>query len=413
MRVVQTVFGVFHHFDLARQLQSRGHLEKIFSTWPWQRLKREALPRERVETFPWLHTPEYLLNRTGLLPRWMDDALGYANALLFDEYTLRRLPPCDALIGISGSARKTGALVQQRGGVFFCDRGSSHQRYQEQIVSEEYRRWGVDEPVSDPRDTAREEAIYAEADGIVVPSSFAARSFVSMGVEADKVHVIPYGVELARFAPSGEPPRDSFHVLFVGTVGLRKGVPYLLEAFARLRHPNKQLTVIGSLSREMAAVLERLPKNNVRFAGSLPQAEVAAAMSRSHVLVLPSIEEGLALVQGQAMACGCPVLASTNTGAEDLFADGREGFIVPVRDVDAMTERLEQMAGDPVLQQQMRSAGLERVQHLGGWSTYGDRWETLLQQTLTERRSSGALQTQTELLHDRHQAKERNGEHQK
>jgi glycosyltransferase involved in cell wall biosynthesis len=95
-------------------------------------------------------------------------------------------------------------------------------------------------------------------------------------------------------------------------------------------------------------------------------------------MVLPSIEEGLALVQGQALACGCPVLATTNTGSEDLFTDGIEGFIVPIRDVDALAGRLQLLAGDPALQRRMSEAALARVKHLGGWRQYGDLWESLL-----------------------------------
>ena len=146
MRVVLTVFGVFHHFDLARQLLRRGHLERIYSTWPWQRVRREDVPKDKIRTFPWIHTPEFVLRRAGLLPRVVDDFTGYANALLFDEYVTRTLPECDALIGISGSSLKGGRLLQSRGGRFFCDRGSSHQRYQEELVSDEYRRWGVTSP---------------------------------------------------------------------------------------------------------------------------------------------------------------------------------------------------------------------------------------------------------------------------
>ena len=383
MQIIQTVFGVFHHFDLARELDRRGHLARIYSTWPWQRIQREGIPHDKVKTFPWIHTPEFVLRRAKLLPRPVEDLTGYMNALMFDEYTTRTLPECDALIGLSGSSLKAGRLVQRRGGVFFCDRGSSHQRYQEQIVSDEYRRWGVNAPVSDPRDTAREEEIYAMADGITVPSSFAARSFVEMGFPAEKVHTIPYGVRLERFKPTGTPPEDRLELLFVGNVGLRKGVPYLLEAFARLKHPNKRLRVVGAMSRELPPVLERLPKEHVEFLGILPQQQVAEMMSQSHLLILPSVEEGLALVQGQALACGCPVLATTNTGGEDLFQDGVEGFIVPIRDVDALLHRMEQIADDPELQQRMRAAGLERVKYLGGWETYGDRWEALLQNSLT------------------------------
>jgi glycosyltransferase involved in cell wall biosynthesis len=380
MQVVQTVFGVFHHFDLARELERRDELATIFSTWPWRRLKREGLPHDKVKTFPWVHTPEFVARRAGVLPHWLEDLTGYANALSFDEYTLRNVPECDALIGISGSSLKTGALVQRRGGRFYCDRGSSHQRYQEALVTEEFRRWGVSAPVSDERDNAREDEIYAMADGITVPSSFAARSFVAMGIPAKKVHTIPYGVRLERFTPTAEPPTDRFEALFVGGVGLRKGIPYLLQAFAQVKHPNKRLRIVGAPSREIAPVLAKLPQENVEFLGLLPQTRVAEMMSSSHLLVLPSIEEGLALVQGQSLACGCPVLATTNTGGEDLFTDGIEGFIVPIRDAQALRDRMQEVCDSPELHRRMRLAALERVKSLGGWETYGDRWDELLHQ---------------------------------
>ena len=378
MRIVQAVFGVFHHFELARELERRGHLSVIYSTFPWQRLQREGLPHSRVQTFPWIHTPEFLIQRYGIGGHWLPDHLGYANALAFDEWTLRRIPSCDAFIAISGAGLKTGRETQREGGLFVCDRGSSHQRYQEQIVSEEYRRWGVDLPVSDERDTIREEKIYETADLITVPSGFALRSFVEMGVPAKKMRKIPYGVRLERFRPTGEPPKDRFDVLFAGGVSLRKGVPYLMEAFAKLPHPSKRLRIAGAVRPDFEAVLSRLPRENVEFLGSVSQEKMVELMSTSHVMVLPSIEEGLALVQGQAMACGCPVIASTNTGSEDLYTDGVEGFIVPVRDSAALTMRMQQFADDPDLRQRMSEASLKRVKSLGGWKDYGDQWEQLL-----------------------------------
>jgi glycosyltransferase involved in cell wall biosynthesis len=385
MQIVQTVFGIFHHFELARELQHRGHLSRVYSTWPWARLRREGLPHAQVETFPWLHVPEYLASRAPVDLTWLRDPLGYANAVAFDRWTERRVHQLlrtthlDALIGISGSSLRTGALIQRAGGVFICDRGSTHQRYQEQLLADEYRRWGVNLAPSDPRDTRREEAIYAQADAITVPSSVAARSFVEMGVPAAKLHVLPYGVRLEAFRPTGEPAADEFAVLFAGAVGLRKGVPYLLEAFAALRHPCKRLRIVGAVQPDLRPILARLPQDAVEFLGPLPQAELASLMSRSHVLALPSIEEGLALVQAQAMACGCPVVCSTNTGGEDLFSDGVEGFIVPIRDPAALADRLQRLADSPELQQTMRAAALERVQTIGGWTDYGDRWERLLQ----------------------------------
>ncbi len=378
MRIVQTVFGAFHHFDLARELEARNHLECVFSSWPRARLNREGLERRHLETFPWVHVAEYMLRRRHMLPAWLEDQLGYANALLFDEYTLRKIPPCDALIALSGSSLKTGALVQQRGGLFFCDRGSSHHRFQEQIVAEEFRHWGLAPPKSDPRDLAREEAIYSLADGIVVPSHASARSFAAMGINPAKLKVIPYGVRLENFKPSGDPPTDCFEVIYVGVLEMRKGLPYLLEAFSKLKVPKKRLRIIGGTARGMESFLRRFPSNGVEYVGSVPQARLPAIMSSSHVLVLPSIEEGLALVQGQALASGCPVIATYNTGADDLFTDSVEGYIVPIRDSASITDRMQRLADDPGLQRQMRAAGIERVKSFGGWSTYGDLWETFL-----------------------------------
>jgi starch synthase len=377
MKVDQAVFGVFHHFELGRELYRRNLLGTIYSTFPWARLKREGLPQAKVETFPWIHAPEMLLWRVGI-PSWISDRTGYLNALLFDEFTSRRIGDCDAFVAISGAGLKTGGLVQKRGGKFVCDRGSTHQRYQERLVSEEHQRWGVNIQVSDLRDTIREEKIYDEADAITVPSSFARRSFIESGIPAAKIHMIPYGVNLSNFAKVADPPTDTFEVLFVGGVALRKGIPYLLEAFGRIKHPAKRLRIVGGMSPCVKQVLHRLPQDKVDFLGALPQTSLPHIMSSSHLLVLPSIEDGFGLVLSQALACGCPVLASINTGAEDLFTNGKEGFVVPIRDVGALTERMQQLADDPKTQREMSEAALRRAKDLGGWTEYGSLWKSLL-----------------------------------
>ncbi|NYF80688.1 glycosyltransferase family 4 protein [Granulicella arctica] len=378
MNVTQAVFGVFHHFELAHQLHKRNHLQKIYSTWPWARLKREGLPRSLVGCFPLIHTTDYLLGRTRFYPAAVSAVMNSWNARGFDWWTRSVIQPCDAFIAISGAGLLTGAKVQANGGKFICDRGSTHQRYQENLLAEEYRRWNAPQPLSKPHIAVREEAIYARADAITVPSSVAKRSFIQMGIPAEKVHVIPYGVRLDQFARTVEPPTDSFEVLFAGQVSLRKGIPYLLEAFSRLKHPKKRLTVVGSVQDDVRGLLGKLPQEHVTFTGSIPQAELAKKMSASHLLMLTSVEEGLALVQGQAMACGCPVLATTATGAEDLFTDGVEGFIVADRDVDALAARLQEIADDPALQSRLSEAALLRVKSLGGWDRYGEIWDRLL-----------------------------------
>ena len=378
MQIVQAVFGVYHHFELAHQLRARNHLRRIYSTWPWARLKREGLPRELVRTFPLLHTADTLLRRSGFYPPALEGRFNQWVSDTFDAWLRRRIAPCDALIAISGAGLTAGPLVQSRGGKFICDRGSTHQRHQFEVMAEEHRRWGLPYAPPPAHILRREEALYALADAITVPSNVARRSFLAQGIDPEKVHVIPYGVRLDRFTPTEPPPANSFDILFAGQIGLRKGIPYLLEAFALLRHPRKRLTLVGSLQDDIRPLLATLPTENVSFTGSLPQPELARRISRSHVLALPSVEEGLALVQGQAMACACPVVATAATGAEDLFTDGIEGFIVPDRDTIALADRLQQLADDPDLRQRISAAALARVHSLGGWDSYGDRWDTLL-----------------------------------
>jgi starch synthase len=380
MKVTQAVFGVFHHFELAHQLHHRNHLQQIYSTWPWARLKREGLPHSLVNCFPYLHTPDYLLNRTRFYSPRMSSKMASWNTRAFDHWTNRIIAPCDAFIAISGAGLLTGRKIQANGGIFICDRGSTHQRFQENAIAEEHRRWNVPQPLSKPHITIREEEIYATANAITVPSTAAKRSFLQMGVPPEKVHIIPYGVRLDKFTRTETPSADSFQVLFAGQVSLRKGIPYLLQAFNRLKHPNKRLTVVGAIQDDMRGLLPTLPTDNVVFTGSLPQAQLARKMSASHLLVLPSIEEGLALVQGQAMACGCPVLATTATGAEDLYTDGEQGFIVPERDVDALVTRMQHIADDPALQRSLSEAAMLRVKTLGGWDQYGETWDRLLHQ---------------------------------
>ena len=395
MRVSQAVFGVFHHFELAHQLRRYNYLDTVYSTYPWRRLQREGLPHEYVQTFPWIHGGLALLARYGLYPSRWTEGLDYWNALAFDTWMTRRIARskhhCDALIAISGAGLTAGQFVQSRGGKYICDRGSTHARYRGRVMQEEYDRWNIPLETEDPRDTEREERQYAMADAITVPSNFAARSFIAEGIPAKKIQIIPYGVRLDAFRPVATPPPDEFQVIFIGQISLHKGIPYLLEAFARVRHPRKRLRLIGSVLREMKPVLAKLPTGQVEMLGTVPKSKLLEYLSRSHVLVLPSIDEGFGMVQGEAMACGCPVLATSNSGAENLFSDGVEGFIVPPRDAVALADRLQQLADDPALQQRMSAAALDRVQHLGGWNSYGDRWADLLQRFCTPEKERNKL----------------------
>jgi starch synthase len=167
MRIVQAVWGVFHHFDLVRELERRGHLQRVYSIFPSPRLEREGRAPCKVRTFPWTHISYFIAGRYA---RRASDSLGYANTILFDEWVNCQLPDpgIHAPIGLSVAGLKTGKRLQQQRAIFLCYRGSTHQRYQERLVNEEFKHPSVDLQSSRTRDAIyeREMAMYQAAEAL-------------------------------------------------------------------------------------------------------------------------------------------------------------------------------------------------------------------------------------------------------
>jgi glycosyltransferase involved in cell wall biosynthesis len=375
MRVVLSTTGRFHSFDLARELHSHGALQAIFTGYPRFKLRGEQLPQELIHCFPWVHAPYMGFRQRRLLGRRINQWWEYIDKITLDRHVSLRMPECDVFVGLSGSALRSGMEARRRGAKYVCDRGSSHIRVQDCLLREEHALWGLPFDGVDPRVIDREEAEYAVADCITVPSTFNIQSFVDSGVSPGKMRRVPYGVNLERFHPTSAPDAARFDVLFAGGMSLRKGVPYLLMAYKELRHSRKSLSFAGTPDPTFIDFLKRraLWPEGVRILGHHSQEQLRDVMSRSHVMVLPSIEEGMAMVQAQAMACGCPVIGTDHTGAADLFADSKEGFIVPIREPARIAECLQRLADAPELRAQMSEATLARVNEIGGWHDYGSR----------------------------------------
>ena len=383
MRIVLSTAGTYHIFDLARELEARGLLRKVYSTFHWGRLKREAIPRAKVETLPLLHPAYMLAGRLKInIPRTLARRTLHVNSAMLDHWVARRLPECEIFSSVSCNGLLSGRTAKQQGARYICDRGCSHIRFQHETLEDEYKRWKIDWMACYGPTIAREEQEYAEADAIVVPSQFSRSSFVQMGIAASKVHVLPLGVNLQKFYAEGAPDDSRFDVLFAGQICFRKGIPYLIESFLNFKHQHKRLRLAGSVNAEIHEYLRHNLEDDVELLGMIPQAQLRSWMSRSHALVLPSVEDGFGMVLNQAMACGCVPICTENTGGSDLFTDGVEGFIVPVRDPVALKNKFELLADSPALRLRMSLAAQERVKHLGGWHEYGNAFVELAQQLL-------------------------------
>ena len=380
MNVTQISIGRFHHFHLARQLEKHNLLKAIYTGYPRFKLRDEGgIPPEKIKTYPWFQVPSLMLGNVAMDKwHWLQRELAWQAVEALDRYVARNIKDKTILVGLSGAGMRAGKVAQEIGGKYICDRGSSHIRFQNEVLKEEYARWKIPFQEIDSRTINKEEAEYELADRITVPSEFVLKSFLTKGVPREKITKVVYAATVDAFAKNGVPYKDKFIVLWVGAVSLRKGFMYLLKAFQQLKHPDKELRVIGAVLPEMTSLLKSTSLEGVNFLGTVPNQKLSEIYSTANVFVLPSLEEGLALVQGEALACGCPIIGSTNSGAEDLITHGKEGFVVPIRSSEAIFQYLQMLLDDSSLRPSMSEAALQRVKQIGGWDAYGANFVALL-----------------------------------
>jgi glycosyltransferase involved in cell wall biosynthesis len=167
-------------------------------------------------------------------------------------------------------------------------------------------------------------------------------SFIKNGISEKKIYIIPYGTDTSFFTCRSEKPKK-FKVLFVGRVGLAKGIHYLLEAWNQLNFSihDAELHIVGPIDEQVKIYLKQktLPAN-IFWHGGLAQEALKKIYASASLFVLPSLQEGLAMVLLEAMASGVPILATTRTGAQDVIINNQEGFIVEPKNATALAEKI-------------------------------------------------------------------------
>lgn len=377
MKVVLSTWGRFHVFHLARQLERFGWLECVFVTYPRFMLSNEGISPQKLKSNPWFHLPLLLKWRLGLKNPRLDRAWSRLVDKSQLKFIARHIPPCDVFIALSGSGLSAGPIVQNRGGKWICNRSAPHQVYSDNLMAEEFARYGIAYSPTDPWMVQKELEEYAKCDIIVVPSDFARQSFIEMGMNPGRIVKIPFGGDLKNFRRTRPRNPDVFEILYCGQVSFRKGIPYLIDAFRRLRHPKKKLTIAGSVLPEIKPFLASANLDGVEFVGIVHRSKLPDYYSRANVFAIASLAEGMAKVQTEAMACGTPVVATFNSGATDVIRDGVDGLIVPARSSELFAERLQELADDPQRQEHMGANALARIQSLGGWDQFGNAYRKL------------------------------------
>ncbi|MCX7697940.1 MAG: glycosyltransferase family 4 protein [Candidatus Goldbacteria bacterium] len=373
MKIIISVGGRFHSFNLAEELLKHDALKFIITSYPKFITRKWNLPDDKVKS---IFIKEILERAYRKLPMFLQNLYNPQPFIcdLFDKLALKKLEKADIFVGWSSFSLYSLRKAKELGMKTVLDHGSSHIVYQYEILKEEYERWGYKpsfDELPHPKIIEKELKEYEEADYICLSSLFSKRTFIEKNVSEDKILHIPYGVDLLNFRK--EIKKDNiFRIIFVGKICLRKGVQYLLQAYSDLKLDNSELMFVGPLSEDIKLILEKY-KNNFNYVGVVSQKELYKYYSQSSIFVLPSIEDGFGMVIIQAMACGLPVICTTNTGGEDIVRNGIDGFIIPIRDVEKLKEKILYFYENPEITKQMGQNAQNRVKSEFSWSDYGEK----------------------------------------
>lgn len=348
----------------------------------------DGVPKERVQR---ILLPEVvgrgvgsLAKRTHLGP---DGAGFHLRETMFDWLASRCMKKWTRVVYANeGSGLRTLRIARRRGITTILE-GTFDPDFECEVLTAAYHQLGL------PYDAAtwaipRRRRELALADLVVTQSEVAAQSFLGQGMARERLRVVPLGVDPSVFgAPAGG--HNSFdmagplRLLFVGTVGVRKGVPVLLEALRALPTRAVELVLIGQVEKayepQFRASCNGLQCRTTHIAG-MSRSELGAYYRWAHYLVLPSLLDSFGQVVVEAMACATPVVVSDACGIP--VRDGVDGWVVTAGHVESLVDLLIRLAENPTgLAARLSPAALDTARHMT-WVSFRERMKVIIREAV-------------------------------
>lgn len=244
----------------------------------------------------------------------------------------------------------------------------------QRLLGEEAQRYPEWEPTligtrDSPAKLARKTRELDLAEAVICPSAFVLESLPAATRESKSCVVVPFGSPPSAEISAGDSRAGRpLRVLFAGALTQRKGLADLFAAMKLLRTKSAELVVMGTALQPLAWYRKQFP--DLIYEAPRAHEAVLDLMRSCDLLALPSIVEGRALVQQEAMACGLPLIATRNAGGDDLIIEGETGFLVPIRSPQALAEKIDWCAGHRAEVRGMGLAAQKRAAELT-WDEYG------------------------------------------
>lgn len=356
--------GRFHVCDLARELDKNGFDVKFYSFVPAKRAEKFGLPRRcscslLILMSPFLALERVLFKRSGWAKRLSISVQDWLSSMVMRK--------CDICIAMSGNYIQTPKKAKKQGALVIIERGSKHIVEQKAILDDNPNNKNLSVPGFN---YYRELESYQIADYIAIASQHVARSFYKHNYPKEKLFINPYGVDLSMFKPLSKVEKK-YDVIMVGGWSYRKGCDLIVGA---LKDTDLKFLHVGAI---VDVEFPTLP--NFTHVDSVDQTSLVNYYNMAKIALLPSREEGLAMVQAQAIACNLPLVGSVDSGAEDLkdLVEYPEYITI----IDKYTPECVKNAID---------CGLEKYNQLGGkvyagsaienltWTAYGKRYAKFL-----------------------------------
>ena len=376
----------FHHFETGRALFERNQLSKLICGYPWFKLKNEKIPKKLISNHGYFRILNEIFFRS-FAPfanynfyKNIDDFINIINAKNIDRITknyIKKSIDADVLLSLSSVGLNAGKEMKKKNKIYVCERSSSHIIFQNNLLKDEYKEhtnkvfkmnnWFIDRDLEE----------YETADIILAPSKFVKKSFDKFNI--NKVETIEFGTNLDSFYKNKTIKKSDkfFDILFIGAKSLRKGLHYLIDGFNKFEHPNKRLHVVGSNTEDKDFFYNKLKNESIFVYGHMPHSELNDIINKCHVFVLPSVEDGYGLVALQAAAAGCPVIVSENAGASDFVSKNKCGFIVPARNSNAISNKLQALADEKNLLEELSYKAINSTK-VHTWLYYVDKLDEII-----------------------------------
>lgn len=351
-QVAKAMFGLGCLYEFFTSSYIRNHnLQKYLvktGNQYWTRRFIRGLPGKHVNANWRFELKEIALRQLSGKSMIVQNAV-YSRDVQFDKYITKKIKNCRADIfwGFQGSCCQSLNAANKKGMISVCELATAHVTAAKHILNEEAKlhpEWADSiDNVAFPSDyEKRLEQEPRIARYIVAASDFTASTLKNDGISSKKIIKLPLGYDISSLTFKKEREDISsrpLRLLYAGTVTQRKGIKYLLEAMKRLNTKDIQLHIIGGIQGSGKAL--EYYKQYFIYNHPVSQEKMFEEYSKFDALVLPTVFEGFGLVILEAMAVGLPVITTSHSIGPELIVNNINGYVVPVRNVDALVNVIE------------------------------------------------------------------------